>query len=40
MKNEWLSKICNDLEIHQKNFENDFKIMNKTIMKKRNEERK
>ena len=40
MKNEWLSKICNDLEIHQKNFENDFKIMNKTIRKIRNEENK
>ena len=40
MKNEWLNEVNNNLVISQKNFENDFKIMNDKIISNRNLENK
>ena len=40
MKNEWLNEVNNNLVISQKNFENDFKIMNDKIIGNRNLENK
>ena len=37
MKNEFLNEVNNNLDAHQKNFENDFKIMKEKILKIRNE---
>ena len=40
MKNEFLNEVNNNLDAHQKNFENDFKIMKEKILEIRNEENK